>query len=82
MMTNTPDQRYVPLEVWMAEENVSAADLLLAERHSAHLPLWVPDRGRVLVDTHRLYEWRQLVRIMDKIFEPDFLREQRPGGAA
>jgi hypothetical protein len=71
MLLNNQDQRYQPIDDWMQREQVSAGTLLLAERHGIRLPVWIPDRERVLVDTNHLYEWRELVRLMHDILELD-----------
>jgi hypothetical protein len=78
MMTSTPNPapRFEPIDDWQKREGFSTGTIVRAERHGIHLPVWIPDLDRVLVDTDHLYEWRQLVGMMDRIFEPDTRRRR------
>jgi hypothetical protein len=63
-----------PIDEWVAQnkpKGVTFGKVLIAAQHDIHLPLWIPDRDRVLVDVNRTYEWFELVRLLDKMLDPD-----------
>lgn len=58
------DPAWLPLDLFLQQEGLTAEDLLRAERAGAELPVVDLGPGRMVVERRRVYDWRQLAELL------------------